>query len=133
MLDKYSKQYYLCLTNIAKQEKMENYGDYIKALRQAKGLTLREVEKETEISNAYLSQLESGKVKQPSPLTLNKLAELYEISYDVLMEKVGYPVTNNIILPTRKDNALAARVGKITEDEEMELLEYLKFIRTRKR
>ena len=115
------------------QEKMENYGDYIKALRQSKGLTLRDVEKETDVSNAYLSQLESGKVKQPSPLTLNKLAELYEISYDVLMEKVGYPVTNNIILPTRKDNQLAARVGKITDDEEMELLEYLKFIRTRKR
>jgi transcriptional regulator with XRE-family HTH domain len=71
---------------------MSNYGTYIKALREAKNLTLREVEKQTEISNAYLSQLETGKVKQPSPLNLYKLAQLYDVSYETLMEKVGYPV-----------------------------------------
>lgn len=112
---------------------MENYGDYLKALRQSKGFTLREVEKLADVSNAYLSQLESEKVKQPSPIILSKLADLYEVSYDTLMEKVGYPVTNSVTLPTAKENVLAARIGKITDDEEIELLEYLKFIRARKR
>lgn len=112
---------------------MENYGDYIKALRQSKGYTLREVEKLVDISNAYLSQLESEKVKQPSPLILSKLADLYEVSYDTLMEKVGYPVTKTLTLSATKENALAARIGKITDDEEIELLDYLKFIRARKR
>ena len=45
---------------------MANYGEFLKSARKAKRLTLREVEQKTGISNAYLSQLESGKVKQPS-------------------------------------------------------------------
>jgi transcriptional regulator with XRE-family HTH domain len=133
LLAKLSTASYICLTNLATLTKMENYGDYFKALRQAKGLTLRDVERETMVSNAYLSQLESGKVKQPSPLTLNKLAKIYEVGYDVLMEKVGYPVTNILTLPNSKQASIAAKIGKVTDDEEMELLEYLKFIRTRKK
>lgn len=114
---------------------MENYGDYIKALRESKGFTLREVEKKTEVSNAYLSQLESGKIKQPSPTMLFKLAELYGVKYEVLMEKVGYPVpqANNDFKARKSENTVLHRIGKISNEEEMELLEYLKFIRNRKK
>jgi HTH-type transcriptional regulator, competence development regulator len=114
---------------------MNNYGEYIKALRESKGLTLRDVEKQTDVSNAYLSQLESSKIKQPSPTTLYKLAELYGIGYEVLMEKVGYPVPKgNITLKSRKaEKNILHRIGDVTKDEEMELLEYLKFIRSRRK
>lgn len=111
---------------------MSNYGEYLKALREAKKLTLREVEKKTEVSNAYLSQLESGKVKQPSPTTLYKLAQLYGVTYEILMEKVGYPVPQIKMEPKKTRGNLAHRLGHITQDEELELLEYLKFIRNRK-
>ena len=111
---------------------MENYGGYFKALREAKSMTLRDVEKKADVSNAYLSQLESGKVKQPSPLTLYKLSEIYGVSYEVLMEKVGYPILKDKIKgPTKQ--SIAYRVGTITKDEELELLNYLKFIRNRKK
>lgn len=114
---------------------MENYGEYIKALREAKGLTLREVEKKTEVSNSYLSQLESSKIKQPSPTTLYKLAELYGVKYEVLMEKVGYPVpkANTQVKARKAEDAVLHRVGVISNEEEMELLEYLKFIRSRRK
>jgi len=114
---------------------MEKYGEYIKALRESKGLTLREVEKKTEISNAYLSQLESSKIKQPSPTTLYKLAELYGIKYEVLMEKVGYPVpkTTASVKSRKSEETVLHRVGVISKEEEMELLEYLKFIRSRRK
>jgi DNA-binding Xre family transcriptional regulator len=46
-------------------------------LRKAKGLTLREVEESTGISNAYLSQLETGKIKSPGYDTVKKLHDLY--------------------------------------------------------
>lgn len=114
---------------------MANYGEYIKALRESKGLTLREVEKQTEVSNAYLSQLESSKIKQPSPTTLYKLAELYGVKYEVLMEKVGYPVPKSDA-PTKSkksESAVLHRIGQVTKEEEMELLEYLKFIRGRRK
>jgi transcriptional regulator with XRE-family HTH domain len=116
---------------LAKSSSMENYGQYFKALRESKGLKLRDVEKSAGVSNAYLSQLESGKVKQPSPLILHKLSELYGVNYDILMEKVGYPASK----PREKSNAneIAYKIGEISGDEEIELLNYLKFIRDRKK
>lgn len=48
-----------------------------KQMRKAKGLTLRQVEESTGISNAYLSQLETGKIKSPSYDTVKALYELY--------------------------------------------------------
>jgi DNA-binding Xre family transcriptional regulator len=46
-------------------------------MRKEKGLTLREVTKLTGISDAYLSQLETGKIKSPGYNTVKALYELY--------------------------------------------------------
>jgi hypothetical protein len=48
-----------------------------KELRKKSGFTLREVEDWCGISNAYLSQLENGKIKKPSYKTVNTLLDLY--------------------------------------------------------
>lgn len=48
-----------------------------KQLRINKGLSLREVENITGISNSYLSQLERGKIKTPSYKTVRTLYLLY--------------------------------------------------------
>ncbi len=82
-----------------------------------------------------MSQLETGKIKQPSPLTLYKLASLYEVSYETFMEKVGYPVpqSENVIKFKKGENVIFHRIGKLSQDEELELLEYLKFIRNRRK
>lgn len=110
---------------------MSDYGKYFKALRESKNLTLRDVEKKTDISNAYLSQLETGKVKQPSPINLYKLAQIYEVPYELLMEKVGFPVPKGKLELNSKHETYS-RFGKITNEEELELLDYLRFIRKRK-
>jgi len=94
-------------------------------------LTLREVEAKTGVSNAYLSQMEGAKIKQPSPQVLHKLCELYGCSYMAAMEFAGYPVPQQ-----QKPAANArflARLGKTSSDEESALLEYLQFLRSRKR
>lgn len=49
-----------------------------KERREKSGLTLREVEEQTGISNAYLSQLENGKIKKPSYNTVETLDKLYK-------------------------------------------------------
>jgi len=51
-----------------------------RGLRKKSGFTLRKVEELTGISNAYLSQLETGKVKKPSYDTVVKLMALYQSS-----------------------------------------------------
>ena len=112
-------------------EKLQALATMLRDCRNEKNLTLREVEAETGISNAYLSQLEGAKIKQPSPQVLHKLCEVYGCSYVVAMEFAGHP------LPTsQKSTANArftARLGKTSQAEESALLEYLQFLRSRKR
>ena len=97
-------------------------------------MSLRVVEKETGISNAYLSQLEHGKIKTPSPQNLYKLAQLYRVPYELLMDLAGYPIPKapTSELPTALDT-FAASIGAVTEEEEEALVEYLQFIRLRRR
>ena len=99
--------------------------------RTALGLTLREVEAKGGISNAYLSQLEGAKIKQPSPQILHKLCELYACSYSLALELAGYPVPEETRTPAR--SRFAARIGNTTADEEEALVEYLQFLRSRKK
>jgi transcriptional regulator with XRE-family HTH domain len=108
-------------------------GALLADLRKAKRLSLREVEEATgkTISNAYLSQLENGKIKKPSPNVLHRLAEVYVVPYEALMEKAGY------LLPSedeggRRKRLAAFAIDDLTAEEEEELLKYLAFIRSRK-
>jgi transcriptional regulator with XRE-family HTH domain len=109
----------------------ETLKEYLKKVRNDRGFTLRAVEEETGISNAYLSQLENGKIVRPSPSVLHKLAGCYDISYEHLMKVTGYPAVS----PNQKTVMFRTSSGleEITKEEEKELLEYLRFIRTRKR
>jgi transcriptional regulator with XRE-family HTH domain len=67
-------------------------GGLLADLRTARGLSLREVEEAADnaVSNAYLSQLENGKIQKPSPNVLHSLAQVYAVPYEALMEKAGY-------------------------------------------
>ncbi len=116
-----------------RKEDKPTLGSYLKSLREARTLSLREVEQKTGISNAFLSQLESGKVKHPSPLILYKLAEHYGVPYEGLMERAGYPVPEGSMPDSRFASAVFHRLGKITEEEEQTLLDYLSFLRLRAR
>jgi len=107
-------------------------GALLADLRTAKGLSLREVEEATDkgVSNAYLSQLEHGKIKKPSPNVLHSLAEVYAVPYEALMEKAGY------LLPSANDGGRRKRlaafaIDDLTAEEEEELLKYLAFLRSR--
>lgn len=71
-------------------------GERLKAARAAKALTLRAVEAQAGISNGYLSQLESGLVKAPSPPHLFQLASLYGVDYSELFQLAGYPLPGTV-------------------------------------
>jgi len=61
-------------------------GDMFRLHRQNQRLTIRNVEDATGISNAYVSQIETGKVKSPSFDVVIKLADLYGISIEDLID-----------------------------------------------
>ena len=109
----------------------EALGTYLKSTRKQKHLTLRAVEEKTGISNAYLSQLENNKISFPSPKFLNKLAELYNVSYEQLMKLAGYPVSSS------KTQSPAYRIDNsfedLTPDEKIKVQEYIQFLRSKRR
>jgi len=123
------------------EESPQTLGEYLAYIRGIKKLTLRDVEEATnkEVSNAYLSQVETGKIAQPRPNILHSLANVYGVAYDVLMQKAGY------FLPVATANELrgaggSSRHGRVatfakedlTQEEEEKLLEYLAFLRSRR-
>jgi transcriptional regulator with XRE-family HTH domain len=109
-------------------------GPVLAELRMAKGFSLRQVEEATDkaVSNAYLSQLENGKIKKPSPNVLHSLAEIYAVPYEALMEKAGYLLPAKRVGGRRKEPA-AYGINDLTAEEEEELLRYLAFLRSHPR
>jgi transcriptional regulator with XRE-family HTH domain len=99
-------------------------------------MTLRQVEEATEkeVSNAYLSQIENNKIQQPSPNVLHALSEVYAVDYGQLMEMAGH-ITPSMNRPeTKRHGRVATFAGhNLTQSEEAELLDFLKFIRSKKR
>ncbi len=69
---------------------MKRFGSYIHRLREAKRLSLKEVEHAAGVSNAYLSQIERGLRKPPHPDILNRLASVYEVPARDLLLAAGY-------------------------------------------
>jgi transcriptional regulator with XRE-family HTH domain len=65
-------------------------GSYIKELRIRSGLSTRELARRSGVSQAYVSQIESGKKKSPSPEQLMKLAPPLGVDYMDLMKVTGY-------------------------------------------
>lgn len=66
------------------------FGTYMRTLRKQRGLTLKQVQKAAQVSNAYISQIERGLRKPPHPDILNRLAKVYEIPARELMVSAGY-------------------------------------------
>lgn len=111
----------------------QTLGQGLKVARDLRRLSLRDIEKVTGISNAYLSQLENDKINKPSPYFLHKLSALYEIDYELLMGAAGYFQKNEIPEGQPKTLAGAAlfSVAKLTPEEEQQLAEYLQFLRSK--
>jgi len=111
-------------------------GSYLKQVRKDKNLTLRAVEEKTEVSNAYLSQLETGKINNPSPVVLHKLADCYKIPYERLMELAGYPVPETATMEKEKLQSPAFRSSSgfddLTKEEKERVMEFIQFLRSRR-
>ncbi|TYR82117.1 helix-turn-helix transcriptional regulator [Priestia megaterium] len=80
-----------------------DFGSCIKEMREEKGLSGRELARRASISQAYLSQLERGENKKPSPEIIKKIAKGLDVDYNELMTLAGYLYdTERIQLETEK-------------------------------
>jgi transcriptional regulator with XRE-family HTH domain len=71
-----------------------NFGDFLRKVRKERKMSLREVERKVKISNAYLSQLERGDRSIPTINILTRLASVYGLDIDVLIEKAVKEIHN---------------------------------------
>ena len=108
-------------------------GDLLADLRNARGLSLRQVEEATDraVSNPYLSQLENGRIRKPSPHVLHSLAQIYAVPYEALMERAGYLLPSEGNETGRRRRLAIFAIDDLSAEEEAELLKYLSFIRSR--
>lgn len=90
------------------------------------GLSLREVQRRTGISNAHLSQIETGKIERPEISLLFELARLYDLDLVDLMHQAGH-LTRSGSGPDRAMTAAALRaVGELPAHQTAEALNYLR-------
>jgi transcriptional regulator with XRE-family HTH domain len=85
---------------------MENFGNYMRRLRKSGGLTLKQVETQAKVSNAYISQIERGLRRPPHPEILKRLARTYDVPHRELLVAAGY---------LEEDSAEVAKRRKIEE------------------
>ncbi|MGE0851881.1 MAG: helix-turn-helix domain-containing protein [Hyphomicrobiaceae bacterium] len=118
-------------------EKRVTLGQHLAGIRTERKLTLREVEEGTDkdISNAYLSQIESGKIKQPSANILGKLAEFYKIDFLHLMELAGYVSPDEKSGSGKKHARGVAALSELnpTPEEQAALVDHLQYLRWKKK
>lgn len=123
-------------SNTAESAQPNALGTFIRKARQDVSMSLRDVEEATkkEVSNGYLSQLESGKISKPSPHVLYALANALSVNYETLMQRAGYILPTSIRTPGSKHgHAATFAIDNLTAEEEKKLLEYLTFIRQLKK
>ncbi|MGH2995737.1 MAG: helix-turn-helix domain-containing protein [Gaiellaceae bacterium] len=70
------------------KSQLEALGGFIRGQRQLAKLSLREMARLTDVSNAYLSQIERG-LHQPSVRVLRSLADALNVSAETLLAQAG--------------------------------------------
>ena len=111
---------------------MKTLGETLKEARDIAGFTLKQVEESTGISNAYLSQVENGKILKPSANVLHKLSKVYNIDLENLLVAAGVIQETNAP-KTNILNSVAFSADSLTKEEEQALMDYLRFLRFKKK
>jgi len=103
----------------------DRLGEELRRIRNIRGVSLRKVQDETGISNAYLS-----------PHILHKLAEFYGVPYESLMDAAGYLQPQNVKTTAQKRlSAIQAALlsADLDAKEQNEVADFIGFLRSRAR
>ena len=108
-------------------------GALLRAQRVAADLSLRELSERTNVSNAYLSQLERG-LHEPSLSVLSAIASALEVPLGPLLMRVGMLEAPEADPSLRETEAAILRDPELTEPQRTALLSvYRSFMAARPR
>jgi transcriptional regulator with XRE-family HTH domain len=117
---------------ISKRESGNELGRTIREARAAKGLSLRALEQRTQIPNAHLSQLETGKIEQPSMALLYVVAEALDLEFTSLLRLAGHVEP----APPSKRGVPGVAFrgsGDLTPEEADEVLRFIELLKKRQK
>lgn len=124
--------------------KANEFGTYIKRLRNKRGMTIRQLELYSGVSNSYLSQLENGKRGIPSPDIIKKLSTGLRVDYEELMIKAGYMeehegvtkrerIINKIAAEFSDADLMFEDMESLTAEQLQEVYNFIKFKKEQKK
>jgi transcriptional regulator with XRE-family HTH domain len=115
---------------------MTPFGAKVRSLRRARGITMKRMAGDLEISQAFLSALEHGHRGRPSPALLVQICEYFHLIWDEYEEmhrlaRLSHPrvvVDTRGLDPARTElaNLLADRIAAIDDATTVDLLKRLK-------
>lgn len=112
-------------------------GQVLRRARNHHQLSLREVERRIGRSNVYLSQVERGQIKQPNPVVLLELADLYGLDFTTLATWANWGSSNLISGETvNRDDTyriLVRQVMELNAEECTQVLGYVESILRKRR
>jgi transcriptional regulator with XRE-family HTH domain len=115
-----------------KQSENKNYpratpvtlGEYIRQVREGREMSARKLSEELHMHPSYISRVEAGNLKQPSPEKLQRIAEHLGLDYDDLCALAGYQA------PGLPDFLPYLRAKyDMNDDDARRLGEYFEFLR----
>ena len=104
---------------------MNKLAKEITRLREKKNLSKRALSNYSKVSDAYIVQIESGKVKSVGPDILKKLAPALDASYEHLMSLAGYISSGTEV----KESQMEYFVEVESLEEKKMVEEYRSFLR----
>lgn len=110
----------------------ESLATILRAARRARGMSLRDVERETGIHNAHLSQLETGRIARPELALLWELAALYGLDFEQLLTTAGHAGGESSPERRKRMTVALRALGELTAEEQEETLRYMAELRSRR-
>lgn len=100
---------------------MNTFGERIRDLRKAKGMSQRDAAKGMGVSSGLLAQLEGGTNDNPTISTVRKISEFYSVPMNLLIPSDASPagVLNEMV---------AEIIRALSPEEAEKVLDYIKFV-----
>ena len=92
-------------------------------LRQASGLSVRDLEDASGVARSVISRLEHGENLQPTPPTLSRLASALGVDASELLTAAGYTTSQAQGLPSIRPY-LRTKYGHLSADARQQLAEF---------
>jgi len=111
----------------------ETLGSLLKRARAERDMSLREVERRTEVRSGHLSQIETDTIAKPEMAILWELAALYGLDFTRLLALAGYSAGRETSGRQRQRMTVALRaLNELSPRDQADALSYMAELRGRR-